>query len=100
MVCSVRHGDAYAYYDSPTPPNLRGARRLAGLGTAIDDALPALPAGARRTGQGVVARGVLCRKGSSVALGTVGSDVLSSMVTVALVGGGVLALYALLTRPR
>lgn len=100
MVCSVRHGAAYFYYDSPTQPFRGSACRRVGLGTAIDDALPALPAGARRTGQGVVARGVLCRQGTSLVggLGTVSGDVVSSVVTVALVGGGVLALYALLTR--
>lgn len=82
MVCSVKRGDRYLYYDAVgvTPPSSRAGSLL---GVAIDDALPVLPREARMTGHGLVARGVLCRAGG---LGLGAADDSSATMMLVLLG--------------
>ncbi len=98
MICSVRSGDCYRYYETPHPPAIQGGlgglRGTNGLGIALDQALPPLPAGSKPAGSGVVARGAICRAGGLTGLaglaGAAGSDVAAALV---LSGLGLLALY-------
>lgn len=62
MICSVRQADgSYVYYDSHGAPKPSTRPALGDIGLGIDQALPALPFGARRMGRGPRARGVLCQ---------------------------------------
>jgi hypothetical protein len=85
MVCSVKRRDGtYSYFEAPHAPAPSWGRARAGLGIALDDALPALPAGARMVGTGPAARGVVCRPGSSLSLGATGDIIAGAMLPLGL----------------
>ena len=61
MICSVKQPDgSYRYYEVPRAPMPAAVPELGAVGLGIDQALPALPFGARAAGRGHRARGILC----------------------------------------
>jgi hypothetical protein len=62
MICSVKQPDgSYRYYEVPRAPMPTASPQLGTVGLGIEQALPALPFGARAVGRGHRARGILCR---------------------------------------